>query len=92
MGIPSAPYVRAKCYHYPLSSNDPSVYLMGLVISVTVVSGHWTKVKWEEVEEVCACVFACVYCVSNPAVSLQIKCGGSQVHVDIRRCKQANAL
>lgn len=61
LGIPSMPYVQAKCYHYPLSLNDLSFYHMGLVKSVTAASGHQTKVKWEEGElSMWVHVFACV--------------------------------
>lgn len=72
---------------------------MGLVKSVTAVSGHQTKVKWEEVDlSACVCSHVCVLLILlmiydfPMTVSLQFKHGGIQVHVDMRRCKQVNAL
>lgn len=62
----------------PLSLSDLSVYLMSLVKSITAVSGHQTKVKWEEVR-VCMCVSVCLclyvlvilllICVSHDSIS-----------------------
>lgn len=85
----------------PLSLSDLSVYLMSLVKSITAVSGHQTKVKWEEVR-VCMCVSVCLclyvlvilllICVFLMTASLQFKHSGSQVHEARRGCKQSNAL
>lgn len=43
---------------------------------------------------VCVCVLACVFSFNPPPpwLCLQFKHGVSQVHVDVRRCKQANAV
>lgn len=97
LGIASAPYVRAKRYHYPLSSNDLSlfpVFLVGLVKNLPLLRQcRQTKVKTEEEEvDLPACVFASPLillgiCEFPTTVFLKLQHDRRQVHVDIKRRK-----